>query len=98
MIPGAIREVFEETGIRLDPSAVRVLGSFWTSRGFRFRYHVLECDTWDDSTFRPGIGMYETSWVDISTLLRPSMAEESARASVEHFTKSPKFGTLDRGK
>lgn len=97
VVSGAIREVYEETGLRLEPMSLRVLGSFRTRRGFRYRYHVLICSHWGSDSLRPGAGMYETSWVDLSVLVRPGMAEESARASIEQFAKSERFDTLDRG-
>lgn len=81
-LSGMLREVREETGLKIQPKNVRNLGSETIkSKGFRFRLHFYSAPT----SGEPEIAMQrfeiiEAKWIDLSTLNSTNAEPDVLRA------------------
>jgi 8-oxo-dGTP diphosphatase len=75
-VTGAIREVREETGLRLEPAQLQYIGVFDAEKGLKFRYHLFAVEL----NTRPSLKaqqfeIIEIAWVP-EDILRTSKATE----------------------
>lgn len=96
---GAIREVCEETGIRLKPEQCISLGQFRTRRGHRFDYEVfvVRLDT-HVKIVTHGLEILDAKWVLLQDMPSVLTVDTVTQESLERFTASVEFATLVHSK
>lgn len=80
-VDGAIREVFEETGLQLSESALRYLGNHRVQSGLRFRYDLFVTELSSLPTVTPKKNEIATiQWLPIANIINPEPATKEALA------------------
>lgn len=81
-VAGAIRETFEETGVRLEPASLKNLGSEWRSgKGLKFYCHFFAAELPVRTPLRNQRGeIIAAEWIPIDTIDGLQAKAEVARA------------------
>jgi 8-oxo-dGTP pyrophosphatase MutT (NUDIX family) len=87
-VDGAIREVFEETGITLAPADLHKVADYRVLRGMRFKCHAYEVAL----TNRPevsahGLEIVDTAWLDPAILCDARVTEPAAYQALSVWRK-----------
>jgi 8-oxo-dGTP pyrophosphatase MutT (NUDIX family) len=95
---GAIREVYEETGVILQPPQLQYLGRYiHRHQGFRITYEMFCADADKELLLTPQrFEIIKLQWVPVSEIT-PKNAAADTIAILHHWQKTTKFGTIKAG-